>query len=170
MESHHNQFILSRSKLPQMEGLKNPLHCPTCPTDRRKSRAKLLKARRLSLHTAHQTVSAVGHISKDGTATECNIFGSSGDDKKASRKLRNRASALASRNKRSEEIESLTYRLGKCSPTTLVELIKWQTSLTFHRLPGIPPSSYSFNLIFYRTNDRRNEEIADEALQIRRCR
>lgn len=35
------------------------------------------------------------------------------EDKKATRKLRNRASALASRNKRTEEIEALTYRLGK---------------------------------------------------------
>ena len=35
------------------------------------------------------------------------------EDKRVARKLRNRASALASRNKRTEEIEMLTYRLGK---------------------------------------------------------
>ena len=83
-----------------------------CPSERRKVRANVLKARRSSpIPVSEPEVVAFIHLteSKKTYPPENEDV----EDKRVARKLRNRASALASRNKRTEEIETLTYRLGK---------------------------------------------------------
>lgn len=87
----------------------------TCPSDRRKNRASLLRSKRLATSTvckssSHSTDNQpeVQKASIQPSRATCNV-----EDRKTSRKLRNRASALASRNKRTEEIDALTLKLGK---------------------------------------------------------
>ena len=99
-----------------MQGEASKIHTSNsmCPSERRKVRANVLKARRVSpLITVETKIcptrnSSITHkISPLETSTP--VDGT--EDKRVARKLRNRASALASRNKRTEEIEMLTYRL-----------------------------------------------------------
>ena len=89
----------------------------TCPSDRRKNRASLLRSKRLATSTVCKSSSypystdnqpEVQKASIQTSKATCNV-----EDRKTSRKLRNRASALASRNKRTEEIDALTLKLGK---------------------------------------------------------
>lgn len=87
----------------------------TCPSDRRKNRASVLRSKRLatsavcksSSHSTDNQLETQKASIQTSRAT-CNV-----EDRKTSRKLRNRASALASRNKRTEEIDALTLKLGE---------------------------------------------------------
>lgn len=93
-----------------------PTTFATCPSDRRKHRASLLRSKRLTTSTICKSSSHIPdnkhellQITTIQTArATCYV-----EDRKTSRKLRNRASALASRNKRNEEIDALTLKLGK---------------------------------------------------------
>ena len=130
-----------------------------CPSDRRKMRANVLKLRRTTPTLCKSEPDALSSATdvNEATKAESTANVSITEDKKATRKLRNRASALASRNKRTEEIEALTYRLGKillsrASRTPQALLIR---SLKYSLLPQM-----------YRTDDRRSREAEGSAVKI----
>jgi hypothetical protein len=86
-----------------------------CPSDRRKMRANVLRTRRMTPTLCKPEPDALSSAIdlNEVTKAESSANVSITEDKKTTRKLRNRASALASRNKRTEEIEALTHRLGR---------------------------------------------------------
>ena len=91
------------------------------PSDRRKARANVLRSRRnqRAIICEQGPSSILGtFLPRKNSMTDAPIpvFEDIIEDKKIARKLRNRASALASRNKRTDEIEMLTYRLGNYIP------------------------------------------------------
>lgn len=122
-----------------------------CPSERRKVRANVLRARRSSPTPASEPeVVAFVHLteSKKTYPPENEDV----EDKRVARKLRNRASALASRNKRTEEIETLTYRLGKLMSGEFKDELEY-----FSRL---------LSPLHRRTHDERSTKAAIQVVEI----
>jgi hypothetical protein len=90
-----------------------------CASGRRKIRADVLKARRnvpAKMNGGMELISNMNFSSSiKAEHIEALVNVNIIEDKRIIRKLRNRASALVSRNKKTEEIESLTYQLGEDS-------------------------------------------------------